>query len=144
MKKSVPSKGRKTTKGRSRRNLLVQSDAMKVMRTLGDNEAFYFYEDIGKPTGEVARSLPDFLDKVDSVKAESLVFHLQRSDFQNWVEKVLGDSKLAEELKNISLSDGDDVRSKIHETVENRMRELRESSVEVAVEENSTVVLPYP
>jgi hypothetical protein len=56
---------------------------------------------------------------------------------------VLEDPKLAAELRNISPSDGDDIRSKIHETVENRMRELRESSVEVAVEEK-TVLLPYP
>jgi tryptophan 2,3-dioxygenase len=116
---------------------------MKVLRTLGDNEAFYFYEDIGKPTGEVARSLPEFLDKVASVKSESLMFHLQREDFQNWAEKVLEDPKLAAELRNISPSDGDDIRSKIHETVETRMKELKESSVEVAVEEK-TVLLPYP
>jgi len=144
MTKSTPSKNRKTTKGRNKRNPEVHSEAMKVLRTLGDHEAFYFYEDIGKPTGEVARSLPDFLDKVKSVKSESLMFHLQRKDFQNWVEKILGDSKLAEELRNISPSDSDDVRSKIHETVENRMRELRQSSAEVAVDENSIVLLPYP
>ena len=119
------------------------TEAAKVLRTVGDHEAFYFYEAVGKPTGEVARNLSDFVDRVKSVKSESLMFHLQRKDFQNWVEKILGDSKLAEELERISPSNSDDIRAKIHETVENRVRELRESSVEISVDENAVVLLPY-
>jgi len=125
-------------------NLGVHSEAVKVLRTVGDQEAFYFYEAVGKPTGEVARNLSDFVERVKSVKSESLMFHLQRKDFQNWVEKILGDSKLAEELERISPSNSDDVRARIHETVENRVRELKESSTQISVSENAVVLLPYP
>lgn len=144
MKKTMPSRNKKKQKGGDTQNPRVLTEAVKVLRTVGPQEAFYFYEGVGKPTGEVARNLSDFLDRVKSVKSESLMFHLQRRDFQNWVEKILGDSKLAEELGRISTSNSDDIRAKIHETVENRVRELRESSAEISVVENSAVLLPYP
>ncbi len=140
----MPPRNRKKSKGRNTQNTGVHIEAVKVLRTVGDQEAFYFYEAVGKPTGEVARNLSDFVDRVNSVKSESLMFHLQRKDFQNWVGKILGDSKLAEELERISPSNSDDVRAKIHETVENRMRELKESSAQVSVDENAVVLLPYP
>jgi hypothetical protein len=140
----MPPRNRKKSKGRNTQNLRVNVEPVKVLRTVEDHEAFYFYEAVGKPTGEVARNLSDFVDRVNSVKSESLMFHLQRKDFQNWVEKILGDSKLAEELERISPSNSDDIRTKIHETVENRMRELKESSAQVSVNENAVMLLPYP
>jgi len=144
MKKTTSLKDKKKSKGMDTQNLRVHVEATKVLRTVGDQEAFYFYEAVGKPTGEVARNLPDFLDRIKSVKSESLMFHLQRKDFQNWVEKILGDSQLAEELEKISPSYGDEVRAKIHETVENRVRELRQSPADISVDENAVVLLPYP
>jgi hypothetical protein len=140
----MPSGNKKKSKGRNTRNRGVHTEALKVLRTVGDHEAFYFYEAVGKPTGEVARNLSDFVDKVKCVKSESLMFHLQRKDFQNWVEKILGDSKLAEELERISPSPSDDIRGKIQETVENRVRELRESSAQISADENAVILLPYP
>jgi len=139
MKKTMPQKNKRT---RESNNLEVNVETVKILRTVGDNEAFNFYEAVGKPTGETARNLTDFLEKVKSVKLESLVFHLQRNDFQNWIEKTLGDSKLAGKLGMISSSNRDDVRMSIHRTVENRIKELRESSCALLVAENSTVLLP--
>jgi hypothetical protein len=139
MKKATSFKNKKT---KDNNNLEVDIEAVKILRTVGDREAFYFYEAVGKPTGEIARNLPDFLDKAKSVKSESLLFHLQRNDFQNWVERVLGDSKLAGKLKRISSSDNNDIRMSICKTVENRIKELRASSVAMLVGENSTVLLP--
>jgi hypothetical protein len=142
MKKTMSPRN-KRSKSRNTQNPEVHTEAVKVLRTVEDHEAFYFYEAVGKPTGEVARNLSDFLDKVRSIKSESLMFHLQRKDFQNWVQKILGDSKLAEELEKISLSNSNDIRAKIHETIENRVRELRESSAEISIAENAVVLLPY-
>jgi predicted lactoylglutathione lyase len=139
MKKTMPKKNKRA---RESNNLEVNVETVKILRTVGDNEAFNFYEAVGKPTGETARNLTDFLEKVKSVKLESLVFHLQRNDFQNWIEKTLGDSKLARKLGMISSSNRDDIRMNIHRTVENRIKELRESSCALLVAENSTVLLP--
>ena len=140
MKRTMLSKIRRT-EDRNSRNLEVDTEAVKVLRTVRDQEAFYFYEAIGKPTGEIARNLSDFLDKVKSVKPESLVFHLQRKDFQNWIKEILGDSKLARKLGRISSSDSDDIRTKICEKVEDRIKELTKSPTAVMVEETSAVLL---
>jgi len=142
MGKAKSYRNKKRSKGGNIQNLEVATKAMEVLRTVGNQEAFYFYEAIDKPTGEVARNLSDFLDRVRSVKSESLAFHLQRRDFQNWVQKILGDSELARELGGISASNSGDIRMKIQETVENRIRELKGSSATVMVAENSAVLLP--
>jgi hypothetical protein len=141
MKKAISTKNEKRT-GRSRQSVEVAPEAMKILRTVKDGEAFYFYEAVGKPTGEVARNLSDLLDKVQLAKSESLLFHAQRGDFRNWVEQVLGDSKLARKLGKISASNSDDVRRSICRTVKNRIRELSEASMAVMVDVNNAVLVP--
>lgn len=138
MKKAVFPKN--VAKDRKRQNLEVDAESARALRTVKDQEVFYFYEAVGKPTGEIARSLPDFLNKVKIVKSESLVFHLQRKDFQNWVANTLGDSKLAEKLGRISPSDDENVRMNVCRTVDNRIEELRESSLAISIQDNRTVV----
>jgi len=130
-------KKRKTQKSRG---LEVNAEAIRILRILRDEEAFYFYEAIEKPTGENARSLSDFLEKIKSVKLESLLFHLQRKDFQTWIKKILGDSKLARKMDRIPPSHDDDLRTKIHATVENRIKELRGAPLTLLVNEDLAVV----
>ena len=122
-----------------RRGLEVNTDAVRILRMLREEEAFYFYVAVGKPNGENARSLSDFFEKIKSVKLESLAFHLQRKDFQNWVKKTLGDSKLARRIGRIRLSYDEDYRRKMCATVENRIKELREAPLTLSVSENLAV-----
>ena len=136
-KTTLPKNG---AKDRRTQNLEVDAEAVRAVRTVVNQEAFYFYEGIGKPTGEIARSLSDFLEKVKIVKSESLVFHLERKDFQNWVERTIGDKKLAEKLGRISSSKHDNVRTSICNTVENRIKELEKSSLAISIADNTTVV----
>jgi predicted lactoylglutathione lyase len=136
-KAAIPKRGAKDGK---RLNPEVDAETVRALRTVKDQEAFYFYEAVGKPTGEVARNLSDFLNKVKIVKSESLVFHLQRKDFQNWVANTLGDSKLAEKLGRISSSNDNNLRTNVCKTVENRIEELRESSLAISIEDERTVV----
>lgn len=138
MKKAVSSRKRRT---KTSKNQEVKAESMKILRTVGDNEAFYFFEDLGRPTGKSARNLPDFLDKVKSVKLESLIFHLQRNDFQNWIEKILGDSKLVRRLEGISSSNKDEIRMRLCSAVEDRIKELKESYITLVVGENAPVLL---
>ncbi|MDH5793796.1 MAG: DUF5752 family protein [Candidatus Bathyarchaeota archaeon] len=133
-------KTKKKRKTQKRRGLEVNAEAIRILRILRDEEAFYFYEAIGKPTGENAQSLSDFLEKMKSVKLESLLFHLQRKDFQTWIEKTLGDSKLARKIGRIAPSHDDDLRTKIHATVENRIKELRGAPLTLLVNEDLAVV----
>lgn len=115
--------GKKTGK----QDIKVNTNAIRTLRTLSNEEAFYFYEDVGKPTGESARSLRDFMEKIKSAKLESLIFHLKRSDFRNWAEKTLTDSKLAEKLSEIPATNNKSLRTKISSAVRNRIKELEET-----------------
>jgi len=136
MKKIMQSKNNKKT-----RSLAVAAEATKTLKMVKDEEAFYFYEAVGKSTGEKARNLSDFLEKVKAIKSDSLAFHLQRGDFQNWIEKSLGDSKLARKLEKISPADCTDVRMSICKAVENRLKELQKSSTTIACSDESLTVL---
>jgi hypothetical protein len=120
--------------------LEVSAGAIKILRALNDKEAFHFYENIGKPTGQSAKSLPDFLEKIKSVKMESLLFHLQRKDFQNWFKETLGDYQLAKKIEKILPSQSVDLRKKIYSTVENRVKELSEEHITLLVSEDLPVV----
>jgi hypothetical protein len=137
----MPTKIRRKRETQKGKGLKVNTEAVRILRTVSDEEAFYFYEDIGKPTGESAKSLPDFLEKIKSVKLESLRFHLQRKDFQNWIEKILGDSKLARRIEKIVPSSEGDVRAKIYATIENRFKELGYTSVTLLVNPDLAVAV---
>jgi hypothetical protein len=138
MKKTTSSRNKKT---RNKGNRAFDANSVRILRTVKDAEAFYFYEAIGKPTGEVARNLHDFAERVKSVRKESLLFHSQRSDFPNWVEKILGDSRLAEQLRQISPSNSVDVRTTLCRTVENRLDELKQVAPTVMVDQNTAILL---
>jgi hypothetical protein len=133
----ISRRGARDTK---RQNPDVDKETVRALRTVKEQEAFYFYEDIGKPTGELANNLSDFANKIKVVKSESLAFHLQRGDFQNWVENTLGDSKLGKRLAKISPSDDEGTRLNICKTVEDRIEELKESCLTISVEDAQTVV----
>jgi hypothetical protein len=132
----MPPKIRRKRKIQENRDLEVNAEAIKILRTVRDDEAFYFYKAIGKPTGESARSLSDFLEKMKSMSLESLLFHFQRKDFQNWIKGTLGDSKLARKMNRISTSNDDELKTKMHAVIENRIKELRGESLTLLVNED--------
>jgi len=134
----MSSKIQKKRRTQKSRRLEVNTEAIKILRMVKDEEAFYFYEDTGKPTGESAKSLSDFLEKIKTIKLESLQFHLQRKDFQNWIEKTLGDSNLARKIERISPSNDEALRTKIQSNIESRLKELKEASIPLLVNENLT------
>lgn len=126
-----------------RQDMIVHAKATRTLKALGNEEAFRFYEDVGKPTGESARSLRDFLERIESVKLESLIFHLTRNDFKNWVENTLEDSELARRLEKIPVAHNDRLRKKICSTVRNRLKELEKTtdSVTICVDEPAIVAI---
>jgi hypothetical protein len=81
--------------------------------------AFYFYTNIGAPTGQVASSLEDFNNKLKSVNVASIEFHMQRGDFENWIRDVFHNSKLAARLKLIKALGlkGEKLREAVYEEV---------------------------
>jgi len=115
-----------------------------VLRTVPRDEAFYFYEELGKPAGYIATSLADFCEKINAVRLSSLIFHLKRRDFENWVRGVIGDPELAGRIGKIS-PDAFDLKAKLHSTVNNRIMELEEvSSPSTVVSEDVLVTPRFP
>jgi hypothetical protein len=127
----MPRKSKQNEKKRISQGVRVEGKAVRTLRTLSDEEAFYFYETIGKPTGQSARSLNEFLDRIKSVKLESLVFHLQRNDFKNWIANTLEDPELAQKIQMLPTEHKRQLRTKIRTTVKARLKELEGTSVQV-------------
>ena len=71
--------------------------------------AFHFYEKLGKPLSDKALNLQDFQEKVGRVSIASLEFHQKRGDFAKWIQGVINDVKLVEDLQKISTT-GENLR----------------------------------
>jgi hypothetical protein len=117
---------------------LSQSEVKEILRTVSHGEAFYFYEEIGRPVGYMAASLVDFRDKINSVPWLSVVFHLKRKDFENWIRDTIGDSELAKRISNISPDDFN-LKKKLYVIVDTRIKELKEMLSDSTVSEDLLV-----
>jgi hypothetical protein len=104
---------------------LSRQQITKILRELPADEAFYFYVDIDIPAGVSAKSLPDFLDMLKTLPAQSLEFHTSRGDFENWI-RLLGDETLARKIPKIrgeGLKD-EKLRARLTNIVSDRHAEL--------------------
>ena len=100
--------------------------ASKILRTVPYNNAFYFFTDIGRYSGELAVSLADFCKKIKTIDTKSIDFHYKRRDFQKWIRGTIGDVYLANEINKIQKSiQGEELRVKICQIVERRLTELK-------------------
>ena len=74
----------------------------KLLRHLSENQAFYFYTSIGNYCGVKAHSLEEFADALQYVCSDSILFHVSRGDFQNWIKEAVGDSELANRISMVT------------------------------------------
>ena len=102
------------------------SSTSRTLRNLSREEAFYFFASIGNYIGESAASLKEFLEKIGSVNTKSLEFHLQREDFEKWVNGTLGDQKLAAQIKDLRSQNitGENLRTQLCLIAARRYKEL--------------------
>jgi hypothetical protein len=75
------------------------ASGVMILRTLPDEKAFYFYAGIGKPLNLKAKNLEEFLAILRTVDESSVKFHLERGDFEKWIE-MLGDHKLVQSISD--------------------------------------------
>jgi len=106
--------------------VLGKETVSKILGTVSYNRAFFFYEEIGKPIGEAAVSLSDFCNKIEQIPSKSLVFHLKRGDFENWIREVIGDMELAGRIGNIRAKKEHTLKKKLYQCVSDRITELKE------------------
>jgi predicted heme/steroid binding protein len=106
--------------------IVEKTIAKKILSSVSYEKGFHFFIDIGKKTGEPAINLSGFYQELRVIELQSVRFHFQRKDFQNWIKDVLGDQELAQriDLINAELKDND-LRNELLKTVLTRFTELQ-------------------
>jgi len=103
--------------------------AVNVSRVVSVPDAFLFFVDAERYTGEFATSLTDLLKKLDKVPLESIEFHFRRGDFEKWVGRTIGDEVLADRLRRVDrLIRGEELKVAIKEAVRKRLEELGQAA----------------
>jgi len=100
--------------------------ASRILRTVQREKAFYFFTSIGNYTGVSASSLKEFTEKINEVNPKSVEFHVYRGDFEKWINEVLQDQTLAEEIRKLQKFNlaGDALRSQLYMAVSRRLKYL--------------------
>lgn len=106
-----------------------KEEAVRSLRVLPAEKAFYFYRGIGQPLGVVSSSLSDFAEALKKIEPESVRFHLERGDFQNWL-KMLGEDPLCDKLKSLKSRElpAEELRSRVSALVSSRVNQLRRAA----------------
>jgi len=119
----------------NRENLVFDNPSRdRIQKILGNvvyDKAFFFYADIGKPTGDFAVSLSDLCTKINTIAPKCLAFHLKRGDFENWIRETIGDSELSQRINKLKASKTvwkkeTTLKNKLHTTVKHRIAELQD------------------
>jgi len=101
---------------------------VNALRDVPPENAFYFYEGIGQPTGVASKNLVEFRDQTKGASPTSIEFHLERGDFENWF-RMLGDESLSHQVANLRKRRpaADQLPSRLSSLVDSRIRQLRRS-----------------
>ena len=109
------------TKFQARKPLLTKSIRTKSLRTVPLESGFQFYTAIGNYTGITATNLTEFATQLQKIPMESITFHFQRKDFQQWIKNTIKDTELAEQMNKIRVGlSAEDLRKEILSTVKAR------------------------
>ena len=110
----------------SKEQNISDSKIIKILSTMPYNKGFHFFTDLDHNTGETANSLETFTQKLETINANSITFHFQRKDFQNWLKTTVGDDVLAERINHINGQlPIEDLRNELVKIVKNRISQLR-------------------
>jgi hypothetical protein len=101
----------------------------KILRTVPDANAFYFYKMLHYYLDVRARNLDEFLEQLKTIDATSLAFHVHRGDFANWFLTTLGAATLARSISTLARDStnlaSETLREKLASTVQMRLARLR-------------------
>ena len=110
----------------SKEDNISEVKIMKIMSTVPHDRGFHFFTDLGRNTGETATSLETFAQALESINSDSIRFHLQRKDFQNWIKTTVGDDVLAERINHMNVQlPVEELRNELVQTVQNRISYLK-------------------
>ena len=105
---------------------ISDSKIVKILSPVPHDKGFHFFTGPDHNTGETATSLETFAQKLEKISADSVKFHFQRNDFQNWIQTTVGDGVLAERINHMSGQlPVEDLRNELVKTVQERLSQLR-------------------
>jgi Family of unknown function (DUF5752) len=109
----------------SKASKISPAQAAAILREVPPEKAFHFYRAIDKPLNVSARSLREFIARVDQVETASIAFHSERRDFENWIS-MLGDSELTKRLAALRATklQGEALRARLSSATKNRVEQL--------------------
>ena len=109
----------------SKEQNISESKIRKLLSTVPHDRGFNFFTGLDRNTGETAISLETFGQKLEIINDDSVMFHFQRNDFQNWIKTTVGDDALGERINNISRQISvEDLRNELVKTVQTRISQL--------------------
>lgn len=103
-----------------------------ILRHLPTDKGFKFFYEFARPTTTTASNLFEFLQALKTVPIQSLIFHMERGDFERWLSQVIGDKKLAKTIIGISKKETlareikANIRGKLVAVVNTRVKQLEE------------------
>jgi len=106
-----------------------KAEAQKILNTVPYERGFHFFTDVGKYTGETAVNLFSFYEELRTIEPQSVKFHFQRGDFQNWIKDTLGDTELAQRIDKINGGLAiEDIKKALRKIVMDRLEELTQNA----------------
>ncbi|XHH10293.1 MAG: DUF5752 family protein [Candidatus Bathyarchaeia archaeon] len=77
------------------------SNCTDILCTLPFEEGFHFCLEGGNYTGITATSIHEFTEKLRIIDQNSIDFHMQRKDFQKWIQNEFCDKDLPKQIDEI-------------------------------------------
>ena len=114
----------------ARCKVLLESSEFKhkrILRRVPWEKGFKFFYGFAMPTGLSANSLEEFYETIKIVDINSVIFHLERGDFERWISNVIEDRELANRIADIRSSkiDSEGKRKALLDLIGRRIKELK-------------------
>jgi hypothetical protein len=108
-----------------KKQLIEKQKNLNLLNTVPIENGFHFYKEQGNYTGLTANGTVEFAEKLQTVPIESIKFHFQRKDFQEWFTNTIGDKELSKRIEQIKAGSQDEnLRKELSKTVQSRITEL--------------------
>jgi hypothetical protein len=109
----------------SKEQYISESKIRKILSIVPHDRVFNFFTCLDCNTGEMANSLEIFSQKLEIINPDSVKFHFQRNDFQNWIKTSVGDDVLTDRISHINRQlSVEDLRNELVKTVKERISQL--------------------
>lgn len=102
-----------------KKELIAKPNGVKPLVSVPFENGFHFYKAAGNYIGITTTNLNDFAAELQIVPLESITYHFQRKDFENWVKYTIKDVALAERISRVKVEQSaEDLRREILRTME--------------------------